>query len=639
MTQTPDPLLRLRLATTPLGSVAAVLCAIGILTWGALPYLPGQIDDAFIVFAYAHNFAAVGELVWNTGARVEGYSSPLHLAMMVAAVAAGLDLSVFARVLSYVCSVLVLLVLARPLADPHRYILVLLVAAWQPFQYWSTAGLETALATLIAVCGWPLVLGERRAWANGCLVLCLFAVTRPEGAAWLAAALLRRLWMERELGPPERRVAFGLTMLGAYHVARFAYYGDVTPTPYLVKVVAVTPSGAGLAQVARELLSASGIVAAAALWRGPASPWAWVPLLIQSALLTRADGDWMGHARFLLPALVAGAQAQWQTRRAECPRWPAMLLVTLMASIAFAWEPSRGSVSQPDGSLGHGWRDPTLLARPVQALSTPWNVPILEEASFLIERVPRGAGAAISDVGIPGNIRDMRVWDNAGLTDRVTAEVIAGRRRGLPSEIQSRYSSDTDIWCVRYGVSSDGSDSAPEWMSARVPVAYPSQSSNPRLRWRCRNSGMVDPETRVQRWRALLERYPSQDWIRWHLARALIADGQDAAARELQALATWVRHDGPGWVVFGDVQGTDYHPRRGWALYRNGTRRSMEASSEFWRTVRGVRLDVDAPGATGALVATRWHPACGPEVAPCEGGQPAQAQCSFCARWRRRLPR
>ena len=90
------------------------LLAFVVLAWGALPYLPGQIDDACIVLVYAHRVVEHGEVAWNTGVRVEGYFSPLHLLCMVLCCLAGLDLSVFARVLSFVAAITTIALLLRP---------------------------------------------------------------------------------------------------------------------------------------------------------------------------------------------------------------------------------------------------------------------------------------------------------------------------------------------------------------------------------------------------------------------------------------------------------------------------------------------------------------------------------------------
>ncbi|MDP2306772.1 MAG: hypothetical protein Q8P18_12175 [Pseudomonadota bacterium] len=594
--------------TTRLHAVVA-LAAVSLLAWGALPYLPGQIDDTYIVFAYAHNIVEHGEVAWNTGVRVEGYSSPLHLTLMVLGALAGADLAIFARVLSFVCSVGVAATLARPALGPQRLLLVLLLAAWQPFQFWSTAGLETAMATLLGVLAWPLVLGGRSEWARGVLLLVLFSVTRPEGMAWLGVALARRLTLGKECGRPEGLVAAGLCALGAYHVSRFSYFGYLLPTPYLVKIAAIEQSGVGIRQLARELTSAGGILLATVIFRRRITPWAWAPLLIQGTLLVRAGGDWMGHARFLVPGVAASAAAAWIHAVPIRRSWPALALMAALGVFAFAWEPSHEGYPDGKGTLVSGWRNPWFLRHPAEALRTPWAVALLEETSFLIERVPPGAGAAISDVGLPGNLEDVRIWDNAGLTDRVTAGIIASESGSMVQEILDRYHHADDVWCIRYGRGKDGKETADAWLTQLLPEASPSLSGSRHMVWRCRVGGAPSADVVAARWEGLVERFPSQDWIRWYYARALVAAGHTDRAVEAVRGATWLSDDGLGWIAFGEAQSAAYQHGRGWALYSNGSRSSIAASAQFWEGVR-VRLDVDDPGEAGAAVTIRWDPAC-----------------------------
>ncbi len=588
---------------------ATILTAFLILLWGAVPYLPGQIDDTYIVFAYAHHIVEHGEIAWNTGVRVEGYSSPLHLALMALGALVGADLSIYARVLAFVCSLCVVTSLARPSLGPQRYLLAVLVAAWQPFEYWSTAGLETALATLLGALAWPLVLGRRDEWARGVLLLVLFSVTRPEGLAWLGVALARRLTLGREWGSPEKVVSAALCALGLYHLVRVSYFGYLLPTPYLVKIAAIEEYGVGFRQMARELVSAGGILLATYLFRSRISPWTWVPLLIQISLLVRAGGDWMGHARFLVPGLIASVAAAWAHGSPRKRPFPALGLVAALGVFGFSWEPSHEGFADGKGILVAGWRNTWFLRHPWDAVRTPWAVALLEETSFLIERVPHGAGAAISDVGLPGNLEDVRIWDNAGLTDRATARVIASEDGDIVQEILDRYHNGNDIWCIRYGRGKNGEETADAWLQDLLPHVAPSRSGSPHMVWRCRAGGLPSPDTIAQRWAGLVERFPSQDWIRWHYARALLAAGHTDTGIEVAKGARWLADEGIGWIAFGEGQSSAYQRGRGWALYSNGTRHSISARSDFW-TGMLVRIDVDDPGQYGAALNIRWEPAC-----------------------------
>lgn len=583
----------------------SLLVAALVLAWGAAPYLPGQIDDAFIVFAYAHRVVEHGEIAWNTGERVEGYSSPLHLALMVVGALAGLDLSVFARVLSSLAVVAMFAVLLGPRFGKGRAWLPIFLAAWQPLQLWSVGALETALATLLACVAWSLALGAASTWATGCVLLGLFSLTRPEGAAWLIAGLLLRARHPWAWGAPERRVLVLIVALAGYHAARVLYFGHLFPTPWLVKIVAIDAFSKGATELGWEVLSAAPVLALALLLRCAIPPVVWFPLLIQSALLVRAGGDWMGNGRFLLPGVVASVAAAFAFGATRpVPRWaPAALLP--VAILGFFWEPWQMQFGGPR------WRDPAVLARPDLSIRTPWAVPLLDEVAFLIERVPDGAGAMLSDVGLPGNLDDVRVWDGAGLTDRAVAEVIAGTDGGLTATLRARYDDPTAIWCLRYGVDEQGRDPADAWMTELFPVVATRPDARG-LFWRCRDGEGPTPELVIERWVRLLQRFPRQDLLRWRAATALARAGRTDEALALARQATWIGHDADGWIAFS-TNADAYVPGRGWPLYGDGEVQTHPMPDTFWAT-HLVVLDVDDPGQEGARARLQWEPDCGAPV-------------------------
>ena len=70
-------------------------------------------DDAFISFRYADNLVRHGELVFNPGDPVEGYTNFLWTVLMAGVLALGLDPVLWSRVGGVVCAVSTLIVLAR----------------------------------------------------------------------------------------------------------------------------------------------------------------------------------------------------------------------------------------------------------------------------------------------------------------------------------------------------------------------------------------------------------------------------------------------------------------------------------------------------------------------------------------------
>src|SRR5262245_8954649 len=104
-----------------------------------------QVDDAFIVYRYARNLAHGAGFVFNPGERVEGVTCFLWTLFLVPWCAAGLDLPTVAPMLSAVCGLATLPVIARRHAvlegrtapAPRDLVPVLLLAASPAFLYWS----------------------------------------------------------------------------------------------------------------------------------------------------------------------------------------------------------------------------------------------------------------------------------------------------------------------------------------------------------------------------------------------------------------------------------------------------------------------------------------------------------------------
>jgi len=209
----------------------------------------------------------------------------------------------------------------------------------------------------------------------------------------------------------------------------------------------------------------------------------------------------------------------------------------------------------------------------------------------------------------------------------------------MSAALKARFDDPDDIWCMRYGVASDGSDPADAWMKSSFPdVATPPDTRG--LFWRCRPGGAVSGAVATDRWRRLLARFPTQDEIRLRYARAQLAEGEIAGAIVTARDASWIAWDADGWLVFEAPSTAAYSPGRGWPMYTNGTLRTPSLPADFWRE-RSVRFDVDDAGDTGAQATLSWDPACGTTVslaihaptttafAPCTGPAPRALVVEF----------
>ncbi|MEZ6014280.1 MAG: hypothetical protein R3F49_04150 [Planctomycetota bacterium] len=143
---------RRALRAAPLLVAAAAFLALLVLRADFL------IDDGFIAFRHARNWAEHGVPTFNLGVSppVEGYSDFLWVALLAAAHAVGLSIPATAKVLGALAGLATLALFTRHarrhegLTGAPLLLATLFVATAPAFVVWSSGGLETALFTLLA---------------------------------------------------------------------------------------------------------------------------------------------------------------------------------------------------------------------------------------------------------------------------------------------------------------------------------------------------------------------------------------------------------------------------------------------------------------------------------------------------------
>jgi arabinofuranosyltransferase len=263
------------------------------------------VDDAFIVFRYAVNWVGGQGPVYNPGEWVEGYSSPVWLALIAGAHAAGVDPVHAARVwgTASVVGALVLLAFDR---DPRRAALAVLLAGTSgSLLAWAGGGLETTLAAAVALVAW---VGHREARPWAPVVAALAPLVRPE------LALVPALQLADHLLSGRRRAAatLGLTCLalvGGHALLRWWAYADWVPNPAHAKVGATSEQVLrGLGHLRRWAPWGGPLVVAAFVAlrdRATAAPVAWVALHV--AFVVAVGGDALPAWRFFVPLVPTAA--------------------------------------------------------------------------------------------------------------------------------------------------------------------------------------------------------------------------------------------------------------------------------------------------------------------------------------------
>jgi len=299
-------------------------------------------DDAFIALRYAKNLSEHGELAYNLGQRVEGFTSPLWVLLLAAAGRIGVPLMSAARVLGGAATILTFGALAlfwdelEP-DDPWFGIVpAIALAGSAPIAAWTFGGLETPLFVALFTLGLALVARAARRrdlrsslYAGITVAFC--TLCRPEGATLIAiGSVAVGLTVSRKSASGWHRfLAWALPLalvVGGYELFRLRYYGYPLPNTFYVKT-----SGDGLWQRGTSYLAFAAsefgwplvcayVLSFAYLSLGARLPERWRPrtgqLLARSAsvasivhllYVARVGGDFLDLYRFLTPLLPAAA--------------------------------------------------------------------------------------------------------------------------------------------------------------------------------------------------------------------------------------------------------------------------------------------------------------------------------------------
>ena len=297
------------------------------------------IDDAYISFRYARNWADLGVPTYHPLDQppVEGYSNFLWVLLLRLAYGVGLPLEPTSQVLGILFGAATLLLLQRFLTGALELpslpsaLATLSLAAFPPFAVWCTGGLETSLLGLL--CLWSYAATVRRSGPSseatsgadlraglwGGLLALALALTRVEGLGW---ALVSALAAAITLDPGHRRrrlLAYCLplgTGFAVFLLWRHAVYGEwLANTVYAKAGLTVNRLLHGAKTTASFFLLfpsalAAFVLGALALSRGGqqreirqrraafALALGWSAFVAYDWLV---GGDWMPFFRFLAP--------------------------------------------------------------------------------------------------------------------------------------------------------------------------------------------------------------------------------------------------------------------------------------------------------------------------------------------------
>ena len=432
MTDSPARLALARLRTVQPGrrfhllvGLVAPLVALCANLWKFAPF---TIDDAYISFRYARNFADGHGLVYNLGERIEGYTNFLWTLLLGFEAMLGLDPVVMSKVMGAASACGTLYFTYRlaerllPFGLPPRVATWLLATSTLCPGY-SVFGLETRLLTLLVTAGAYLVYredeGDPRAFPWSALVFAAAGLTRPEAPLFLGLVMLtlgRRFLGRQNL---LRGVAFALP-IAAHLLWRRAYYGDWLPATFFAKTGDLNAQLVGgydyvrgyftFVGPAAVLLALPGAVIGAFRRRREAIACALVSALF-TGYIVLVGGDWMPHHRFFAPVepflfLLIGLTL----RRLGETRSLLVLLLVLVAAGDYAVTRVKRLNKSYTRLVIHEYRAHMRTA----GVASDW----------LVQNPP--GKIAIGDIGLVGYRTNYPLLDTLGLVDPVISRLPGG---------------------------------------------------------------------------------------------------------------------------------------------------------------------------------------------------------------------
>jgi hypothetical protein len=420
---------------------------VGIILLGAhlSYYAYVVVDDSYISYRYARNFARGDGLLFNPGQEpVEGYSNFLWVVILAGASVLGLEISLVSKVLGFVFAIfsLVGMVLLMHQSGSNKYILwtaALWLAASGVYAVWSMSGMETSLLASLIILSLILLAREEtsgRGFASG-FILALVALARAEGFIFFFAALavrilnhIRRQSARTVLEEVKWITAF-LLPFGAYLIWRVSYYGYIFPNTAYAKA-----GGGYIYHTLRGLyylyqfLAAGGAllvlligVTALVRTRQPIIRYGLAGAGFYITLITFAGGDWMPQFRFfapILPVLCALAAIGlslvvnlWRRAGLQFPGIFGGLVATLILGL-FLGESIQ---SQEIERTTRKFSSSTLAGH--------------TNAAWLREHSVPGDSLALVDAGILGFETELHIIDMIGLNDSHIAHLEPKFPRGL----------------------------------------------------------------------------------------------------------------------------------------------------------------------------------------------------------------
>ncbi len=421
------------------------------------------VDDAFIAFRFARNWAAGLGLVFQRGQNVEGFTSFLWVALLAGARRLGLAIEPTAKVLGLGFSIVILYAvswLARRVTRERASWIVapLFLALSSVFVAWVGAGLETMMFAA-AVSGAAALLereDERpRGFPLSALVLGVSVLVRPEGVLFAAVGLVCVLVRESHRGEIKRAASWlgwFAVIAGPYWFWRWAHFGAFFPNTFYAKV-GTDPHWLGGVRSLAEFMDSQGLLVlmlavvgvVAGAWRTTAWRFCWLGGAAFGAYLVWVGGDVL-HLRFFVyimgllgvcvaagfDAVAVGLTSEG-SMRSRLGQGQLVRLEFAALVVWIGWS-LLGDVRTLKAKDQMGAAYVVNNARNVTSANAPLGL-------WLEAHAHPGSKVAAWDVGAVGFFSHLDVIDLYGLTDRAMARLVW---RGASDAVRAAYVKEKD---------------------------------------------------------------------------------------------------------------------------------------------------------------------------------------------------
>ena len=394
---------------------SAVLAAIAYLTIVLSTHF--VIDDAYITFRYARNFAAGYGFVYNPGEWVLGTTTPLYGLLLSI-----LDPLLMARVVNGVALVVLTVILLRTLGGTWAAAGIALLAVVSPEVItWSVSGMETGLylCLIIAV----LATAEQPTLCG--VLSAALVMTRPDGVIAVAAVCIYHIAAKQRL--PWRYGIIALATFAPWLVIATLTYGSPIPNSVAAKMIVYNnnyPVGASIA-----------------LWNDPMLQVITLPFLVAGLIAVGRTHNGFMRRILLFLVLYMVAFAIGNPSLYNWYRSPAALCWTLLTGYGAARLSPR-----PVWLIGLVCTFVLVIPRSIiptlQATQEGFDTVLRATGDWLNTNTPNDASITAGNIGYIGYFSNRYLLDDVGLVSPQIIpflEVDIGNCSGIVRHFQTDY--------------------------------------------------------------------------------------------------------------------------------------------------------------------------------------------------------